>query len=247
MNLLHRCCRVGLLAVAAFSFPAAAITLALEPSEYELEKVRYATDHCLHLRRFLEEEPVDAASRTDVQPVAAAASGVDAGADDSGANSAADAAGAADASSDDGNVPEVLLSSRFNGESCEGRSEGAVIGDDASLPIALDAVGAVHAALTVAPEWIDESDLALELQGCWRRGAVLSGVDINRDENEISLYLQGKDCAGTDRYLLLRLPIVTRGGASDYRREKAIVAEERTFMICGTALLGAAAAEDPAD
>lgn len=240
MNLLHACGRVGIALAATvwLSAAAAQVEQDTQAPDYVLEKIRYAADHCLQLRRWRDEEqtPTDA---DDAQAMiaAGAAASVD---HEKVAGTAADAGVDTEEGAQDDDAPELLLSSRFNGEACEARDDGAVIDDKADLPIVLDALRAVHEALTVAPEWIDEDTLPLDVQGCWRRGARLEGVAVDRHENQIQLYLQGNDCSGTGRYLVLRLPLVSSPVAGgDSRRENAIVAEERILAICGTGLLDA--------
>lgn len=239
MKLLHSCCRMGIALTATAWLPVATAQAEddAEAPEFVLEKITYAADHCLQLRRWLEQEqlPTDA---DDAEAMIAArqAAAANAAVDSDDADTADADADAAESAEDD-NAPELLLSSRFNGEACEAREDGAVIEDKAELPLLIDAVRAVHAALSVAPEWIDEEKLPLEFQGCWRKGAKLDSAGIDTEQNLIELYLDVTDCAGDGRGLRLLLPLPRPGNRSDYRRDKAIVAEERIWVVCGTGLL----------
>lgn len=252
MNLLHSCSRIGiaLAATAWLSVATAEIDIdggdEAEAPEFVLEKISYAADHCLQLRRWVEDEqlPTDA---DDAEAMLAASAAVAANAAGNGNGNGGVAGTGSDAedeeSTEDDDAPELYLSSRFNGEACDAREDGAVIEDKTDLPIVIDAVRTLHTALTVAPEWIDEEKLPLELKGCWRKGAKLDNAVVDKEESLIELDLEVTDCEGKGRGVRLSLPLPKPGERSDYRRDKAIVAEERIWFVCGTGLLEEAEAE----
>lgn len=242
MNIFHACCRIGIVLATTVGLSAAAAepakTAEAKTPDHVLEKIRYAADHCLQLRRWLDEEqlPTDADDQSLArEPVAKGDAPARSGADN-------DADPDTQENAEDDEAPELLLSSRFNGEACEDREDGAVIDGEDELPIALDAVRAVHEALTHAPEWIDEAKLPLETQGCWRHGATLIGVSVDREQDEITLYLDVKDCEGDGRGVHLLLRLAKDGARDGFRRENAIVAEQYAGFVCGTGLLEAAEA-----
>lgn len=250
MNLLHSCCRIGiaLAATAWLSVATAEIDVddgdEAEAPQFVLEKITYAADHCLQLRRWLEDEqlPTDA-DDAEAMLAARAAATVNAAGNGNGGVTGTGSDAEGEESTEDDDAPELYLSSRFNGEACDAREDGAVIEDKTDLPIVIDAVRTLHTALTVAPEWIDEEKLPLELQGCWRKGAKLDNAFIDREESLIKLDLEVTDCEGRGRGVRLSLPLPKPGERSDYRRDKAIVAEERIWLVCGTGLLEEAEAE----
>lgn len=245
----NRCCRTAVVLAALLVSGAAWAGMAQasgeedsgeEDSGYEFARVTYAADYCTQLR--WERPEVDDKGDADIDEAADAnSSRAPTLSATSGASVAAashDSAGGAEKRSAEAEAApdsaELLLSSRFNHESCEDAKVGAVVDDKAQLPLLVAALQAVHEALAVQPDWIDDSNLPLDWQGCWRRGARLSEAWGDSDDGGVALYLDIQDCAGAARLLRLELQPADAEQPQGYRRRGGILATRAPTAVCGT-------------
>lgn len=211
---------------------------ASEPdSDYEFVRVTYASDYCTQLRQErieaddTDEDEPDTSS--PLVPTVAATSGADtlptAPAQDDNSGAAQD-----DEAEADIEPPKLFLRSRFNHESCEDTEVGAVVEDEAELPLLIAALQAAHEALAVQPDWIDDYNLPQDWQGCWRRGARLSGAVVDNADGDIILYLDTQDCSGQDVDVQLLLQLADEEQPQGYRRRGGILATMPPVVVCGT-------------
>lgn len=243
---VRRCHAVARLA-SLLVFGAACAGVAQAGSEadigYEFARVTYASDYCTQLRWQRPEADNGAEDDSD-EDATAPATAVLTAADTPGASATPAApaqGGSADAgqgrSADidaDADAPELLLSSRFNHESCEGNQAGAVVDDTAQLPLLIAGLQAVHEALAVQPDWIDDGNLPLDWQGCWRRNARLGSALVESTDGRIALYLDVQDCAGEPQRVKLELRPASEEQPHGYRSPGGILATLAPILICGS-------------